>query len=254
VAASHVAASHVAASHLPAVPLAERPLSRRGRSMPAHEAPYGFGARAWPGLALLMVAAMLPSLCLADIDDEKSDERQVVEKRTKISFPRVLTATDALPELRLTGVGVRSKFRFKVYACAHYAASDVELGEDPLHTVSTGEFARRIVMHFVRDVEAKKIVDAYREGFEKNGYDPTSPELAPAVETFLTSFDRDLVKGDVIELTVVPGVGVVTTVSGDESPPIAGARFAEGLWAIWFGDEPVSKGLREDLLELVTSD
>jgi hypothetical protein len=203
---------------------------------------------------MLGVSGPLPRVAMADIDNERSDEQQAVEKKTKVAFPRIVAATDELPELVLTGVGVRSKFRFKVYAGAHYLAAGTELGDDPRATVIGGGFARRIIMHFVRDVGAEKIVKAFREGFEKNGYDPEAPELAADLTAFLAYFDRDLVKGDVIELTASPEHGVRTVVVGEAKEPIAGELFARGLWAIWFGEKPVSKGLREDLLELAVED
>lgn len=206
------------------------------------------------GLGVMLAASLLlPAAgARADIDAERSDAQQATEKKTKVAFPRLLPVTEEVPELALTGAGVRTKFHFKVYACAHYVAKGTDLGPEPARRVIEGDFARRIVMHFVRGVGAKKIVDSFREGFEKNGYDPADPELAPDLEAFLAIFDRHIEDGEVIELTVLPGLGVRTDFAGKVVPPMGGERFIAGLWSIWFGDKPVSKGLREDLLELAS--
>ncbi len=55
-------------------------------------------------------------------------------------------------------------------------------------------------------------------------------------------------KGDVLVLTAVPGKGIGVACNGRELGVVPGAIFAQVLFSIWLGDDPVDSGLKQRLL------
>jgi hypothetical protein len=58
----------------------------------------------------------------------------------------------------------------------------------------------------------------------------------------------DVVKGDEILLTYVPGRGTVVTAKGVEKGIIEGKDFADALFAVWLGPNPAQEDLKRALL------
>jgi len=55
-------------------------------------------------------------------------------------------------------------------------------------------------------------------------------------------------KNDVIVLDFNPTAGTRVVISGDEKGSIEGKEFNDALLKIWLGEEPISSGLKKDLL------
>ena len=90
-----------------------------------------------------------------------------------------------------------------------------------------------------------KIVEAIREGFEKQ-----SRRQMPALQgrlDQLTAAMPDLKKGDVLSLTYVPDKGAVVGGAAKETV-IAGKDFADALFSVWLGPDPVDGDLKRKLL------
>ena len=181
--------------------------------------------------------------------------KEIVQEDTKIAFPDVITIEHGDKEyaLRATGVGLREAtfMKFNVYAMASYMEEGIELGDDPAGAIIETECAKRIEMRFVRNVGPDKITGAYRDGIKKNFKDETG-DFAEDLVVFLSNFDIEIEEGGSIVLTYLPGVGVGTSISGTDQGFIENAALGRALWTIWFGEKPVSKGMRKDLLSLVT--
>ena len=144
-------------------------------------------------------------------------------------------------ELKLNGAGIRKKFIIKVYVGALYLEAP---SADPAAIV-TADQLKSVHMHFLRDVPKDKIMEAFREGFEKN-----SPEQAAALAPRLTKLSQalgDLKEGAVMSVTYAPGAGT-TVVEGAHSATIEGKDFADALFRNWLGAHPADDDLKTKML------
>ena len=174
-------------------------------------------------------------------------------KGTDMTFPTQVLIHESGVTLNALGSGVRKKFVFKVYEGVAYVQEGAELGDDPFQGIIAGDFAKRIHMFFERDVDMEKIQGAYRDGMKKVLGEEGWPEsVAEDFETFLGYLSGEGIKDqESLSLTWVPGWGLYTDVKGQGYPPLDNPELAGALWAIWFGDKPVSKDLKKDMLRFV---
>jgi hypothetical protein len=151
------------------------------------------------------------------------------------------TVTSEGKTLRLVGAGVRTKWMFSVYVGALYA-------EKPTFNAANlikSDQVKRMDLNLLRDVSKDKIVESIREGFEKQ-----SKEQMPALQARLDQLAAavpDLKKGDVLSLTYVPDKGVVVGGAAKETV-IPGKDFADALFSVWLGPDPVDSELKRKLL------
>ena len=143
--------------------------------------------------------------------------------------------------LSLIGAGIRNKWMFNVYVGALYA-------EKPTFNAANlikSEQIKRVDLHMLRDVGKDKIVESIREGFEKQ-----SKAQMPALQARLDQLAAavpDLKKGDVLSLTYIPEKGVVVGGAAKETV-IPGKDFADALFSVWLGPDPVDGDLKRKLL------
>lgn len=154
------------------------------------------------------------------------------------------TASIGGRECRLVGVGVRTKVIISVYLGALYLATPTG---DAAAAIAAEE-PKRIVMHFVHSkVGAEAIREAWRDGFDANAA-ATLPQLKDRLDRFCTWFDADLLKGEQVVLTYVPGQGTEVAVKGVVRGVIEGADFMKALWSVWLGAKPADGGLKKGML------
>jgi len=159
-----------------------------------------------------------------------------------VSFPD--TATVGGRECRLNGVGVRTKVVISVYLGALYLGTPTG---DAAAAIATDE-PKRVVMHIVHSkVGAEAIRDAWRDGFAANAA-ASLPQLRERLDRFSGWFDADLLKGDQVVLTYLPGQGTEAAVQGKVRGVIEGADFMRALWAVWLGEKPADSGLKKGML------
>ncbi len=158
-----------------------------------------------------------------------------------VPFPDTVTAGGQ--ELRLNGAGVRTKFIVKVYAGALYLATPSQDAE----AIVAADAPRRVRMVFLRDVDRKKIMETYREGFHANS-------AGPKLQALLADLARiepaivDMKKGTEMIVTYVPGQGT-TVAAGDATPvTVEGRDFADAMFRNWLGARPADDGLKKAFL------
>lgn len=182
---------------------------------------------------LMAVCALAGAAAAQDEVEEPSTERRFP---VSVSFESGGETWD----LQLTGLAVRKKFMFKVYGMAHYMdAAGFDSRESAFAAAMSDERAKQITMVFVRDVEAKKIQDAYRDGFRKNASGEEFAEIEGLVENFAGYYQKDVTKGDRYVLRWLPGGVVESMIHGIENEPIANVTFATVLWRIWLGKDSI---------------
>ncbi len=152
--------------------------------------------------------------------------------------------SDGGTTLYLNGAGIRSKFIFDVYIAQLYMEHPSNSTEGVLGAAGQ----KRMIMHFLyKKVEKEKLTTGWDEGFEENSTAAELELLRERISQFNSLF-VDVKKNDVIVLDFNPTVGTRVVISGDEKGSIEGKEFNDALLKIWLGEEPISSGLKKDLL------
>ncbi len=146
--------------------------------------------------------------------------------------------------LVLNGLGLREAtfLRVDVYVAGLY----LEAKTKDASAIIGSDAPKRLVMHFVRKVGKSDITKAWTEGFEAN-----SPDLYAAVKDRVATMNgwmQDVVAGDEMVFTYVPGEGTTVEVKGKAAGTIPGLDFAQALWSVWMGPKPPNAGLKTGLL------
>ncbi|HZN95190.1 MAG TPA: chalcone isomerase family protein, partial [Myxococcales bacterium] len=142
----------------------------------------------------------------------------------------------------LNGAGVRKFLFISVYVGALYVE---ETSKDPAALLAK-DGVRQVEMHMLGDLGKDKIEDAIRSGFEKNSKDKL-PALKDRLDKFIAQMPDKVSKGQVLRLTYVPGKGTTVTGQGDKAV-IEGKDFADALFAVWLGPNPVDGDLKKGML------
>ncbi len=168
--------------------------------------------------------------------------QEVVEPRSGQKFP----AKDG--DMSLLGVGLRTKTiaRVKVYAIGLYVADSALAGPlkgkagtpELYREVVNGDFKKKLVLKFLRDVSTEQIRDAFREGLKGTGVN---------AESWLSYF-IDTRSGQEYVVAWTPGVGLETKVAGANKPPLNDKALASAIFGIWLGAKPIQDDLKKDLV------
>jgi hypothetical protein len=147
-------------------------------------------------------------------------------------------------KLVLNGSGIRKKFFFSIYACGLYLPKP----EKDVKKVIAADEPKAIIMHMIHSkVSKEKIVKAWDDGFFKNSQEKLD-QLKDRIATFDAIFNRDLVAGDRLVMSYVPGQGTIVKFNDEVHKPIPGKDFNDALLAIWLGDNPADDDLKEAML------
>jgi hypothetical protein len=160
----------------------------------------------------------------------------------QVAFPDSVTAGDA--ELMLNGLGLRkaTMLSVKVYVAGLYL---------PEKSTDAGQILGanrhwRLVLRFVRDVDAPDIRDAFEEGFEKAAGDKLDA-LRQRIDS-LNAQIVDFKEGQYLSYDYDPAKGTVIDANGTTGGAIEGADFANALLTISIGPEPPNEDLKSGLL------
>jgi chalcone isomerase-like protein len=148
----------------------------------------------------------------------------------------------------LLGVGLRTKTfaKVKVYAIGLYVADSAiagqlkgKAGSPELYLqLVTGDFKKKVVMKFLRNVSTSQIQDAFRESLKGS---------TPKAEEWIAYF-TDIHSGQECVIGWTPGVGLETKVAGADKAAINDTALASAIFAIWLGDKPIQDDLKRDLV------
>jgi hypothetical protein len=183
-------------------------------------------------LATALLAAALQGPALAATVDGYSFEDQA----------RVADA-----DLLLNGVGFRGVRIFKAYSASLYLTHK---SEQPAQVLAMPG-PKRLRIRMLWDVPSVEFAKAFELGVTRN----TAASELPALKERMATFDAmvraigKVRKGDVVDLDLVPGQGLVFMLNGKpRGEPIAGADLYAALLRIFIGDLPVDDRLKAGLL------
>jgi len=143
--------------------------------------------------------------------------------------------------LVLVGEGVRKKFMMPLYNIALYKNEALELND-----IVVSDEAKVLRLEVTSKLLSTALLtEAVLEGFKNyEGYD----EIKEDVRLYLTSFDAELLQGDVYTVFHDPSRGLVTYHNDQLLSIVDNHSFSEGMFNIWLGDRPVNRRLKRDLL------
>lgn len=152
----------------------------------------------------------------------------------------------------LLGVGLRTKTiaKVKVYAIGLYVADSALTGPlkgkagsaDLYRELVNGDFEKKAVLKFVRDVSTSQIQNAFHESLQGAGNQ---------TERWIAYFN-EVRSGQEVVIVWAPGVGLETKVAGADKPVINDKAFASAVFAIWLGDKPIQEDIKRDLVARVS--
>jgi hypothetical protein len=157
-----------------------------------------------------------------------------------VKIPDTVTVGDKT--LKLNGAGVRKRAIIRVYVCGLYLENP---SKDAAAIIASGE-TKSMRLRMLRAVEGSKISGAIAEGFENNSASSMS-QLRPRLEK-LAKMIPDVKEGDEIALTWIADQGTVVNVRGTNTGTIEGRDFADALFSVWLGANPVQDDLKAALL------
>ena len=98
----------------------------------------------------------------------------------------------------------------------------------------------------LRDVKGASVSGAISDGFELNSK-AALPQLKPKLDQ-LAKMIPDVAEGETVDLTWIPDKGTEVAVRGTTVGTIDGRDFADALFAVWLGPNPVQDDLKKALL------
>jgi len=132
---------------------------------------------------------------------------------------------------------------FDVYVAGLY----LEQKSSEASEILESEQTKRLDMHFVyKKVSAKKLSKAWSEGVEANTDGPADAYAAGLEQ--LNGWMEDVVKGDTMVFTSVPGQGLRVEVKGQDKGVISDEAFVRAFWAVFLGPKPPTGKLKDGLL------
>jgi hypothetical protein len=194
----------------------------------------------------LILSVMVPFLLYGEFKEPK----------TGVGFSETMNYEGT--DLILTGAGLRSKMMFKVYAGALYIDSTAKSAleqykskaskpdQSVYDAIADGNFAKMFLLHFVREVDSEKIIEAFKESLEKN-VDTKAPDVQKDAEAFLTASKVDMKEGQEMKVFIKGDEITVTTPAGS-SQPIKNSKLAGAVSRIWLGKEPISEDLKKGMV------
>jgi ABC-type phosphate transport system auxiliary subunit len=157
-----------------------------------------------------------------------------------VNYPE--TASVSGQELKLNGVGLRKKAIFKVYTVGLY----LQTPSQDAATVISSDQIKRVRMSMKRDLKKEQISEAIVDGFKKNA-GANLGKLQQRLDTFAAAIP-DLKEGQELVITYTPGKGTTVTSSSGQELAVEGKDFADALFSVWLGKDPVDSGLKNGML------
>jgi hypothetical protein len=144
--------------------------------------------------------------------------------------------------LKLNGAGLRKKAIFKVYVAGLYVETPAR---DAAALLSSNQI-KSMHLRMMRSLKGKQIGESIEEGFARNSK-AQQDKLKDRLAKF-TAMIPDVEEGDDIVMTWVPDHGTKVTVRGTDRGTIEGRDFADALFAVWLGPDPVQDDLKKALV------
>jgi hypothetical protein len=164
---------------------------------------------------------------------------------TSTQFANPVTRTIGGKDVQLvvTGVAMRTKFFFQVYAMASYIQEGVRPGSP--EALATVDCAKQLHLVMERDVDGKDMAEAFQGAIRMNYGAPTFENELNNLMAYMKA--NPVKKGDQIFLTNVPGRGLHVIVVGKTEMMIENVAFAHAIWEIYLGRNNLGTDIKRGL-------
>jgi hypothetical protein len=159
-----------------------------------------------------------------------------------VDFPEHVQVNGS--DLTLNGLGMRKAtfLKVNVYVGALYVT---RASHDPQSLIDP-QAPAELILHFVRNVGAGDLRNAWKEGFERVAKDQMT--ALGARVTMLNSWMSDIKTGQRLTFVRLPGTGIQVSFNGTVKGTITGDDFSRAFFSIWLGKEPPNPELKTGLL------
>ena len=156
-----------------------------------------------------------------------------------VSFEEKIVVKDT--PLKLVGAGLFRYFGFKAYAGALYVEDTNAFPE------GLAGKAKRIEIEYFRPVKGEDFGPATNEVVSRNLSAALFDRLRSRID-YHNSLYENVNPGDRYSLTYIPGIGTELALNGEPKGVIPGEDFAEAIFSIWIGPDPISGSFKKQLL------
>jgi hypothetical protein len=185
-----------------------------------------------------MVSSLLAALALAAGVQSAELEGVQLEERAQVDGQR----------LELNGIGLRTRYFFKVYVAGLYLPQKASSAQTALDAPG----AKRIVLVMLRDASAEQFVDSIAAGLDANHSEAELEKIQPRVDELFAKIHAigEAKKGMRIVLDYSPSAAsTMLYIDGTgQGEPMRGAEFFRALLRIWLGERPAEAELKRMLL------
>ncbi|HWN45492.1 MAG TPA: chalcone isomerase family protein [Thermoanaerobaculia bacterium] len=134
--------------------------------------------------------------------------------------------------LVLNGMGLRKKLFIKVYVAGLYLPQK----EKAPAKVLGADVPRRMVLHFIYNVDKGQMCEAWEDGLTANTPN-ASAEVKKNFDTLCGWMDG-VGEGQKLVMTYVPGTGTTVEVAGKVKGTLPGKPTADAILSTWIGKNP----------------
>jgi hypothetical protein len=179
----------------------------------------------------VMACALLQTAVAAEISGVKFDD----------------TVKVAGKELKLNGVGMRTKFVVKVYAAGLYLPEKKSTVADIMKV----DGPRRMTLVMMREISSDDFGQAFMTGLNNNIDKTEKSKFVTQISKFGEMFGtiEGLKKGDVLHIDWIPGSGTQCELNGKKiGDVLPDVNYYNAVLKIWLGDKPADSALKPALL------
>ena len=185
-----------------------------------------------------MVSSLLAALLLAVGVQAAELEGVQLEERAQVDGQA----------LELNGIGLRTRYFFKVYVAGLYLPQKVSSAQ----TAIEGPGPKRIVLVMLRDASAEQFCESTGLGLERNHTEAELEKIQPQIDELFAKIRTigEAKKGMRIVLDYSPSAAsTMLYIDGrGQGAPMRGAEFFRALLRIWLGERPAEDELKRVLL------
>jgi len=148
-------------------------------------------------------------------------------------------------DLRLNGSGTRKKLMLNVYQLGLYLKQTTQ---DANAVIERDEPMALRIMITSTLITGEKMAQATRDGFLQATQGQLG-NLQPYLDRLLDAFNQTIHEGDIYDLVYSPEQGLEIYRNEQLYQQVhAGPTFKQALFAIWLGNKPIQKSLKQALL------
>ncbi|MFT5717096.1 MAG: hypothetical protein ACJAWS_001964 [Oleiphilaceae bacterium] len=192
---------------------------------------------------LLSTLLCLSFFAPAEAQTNTSISAQEKIKVSGVKFKNNITLGDA--NLRLNGVGLRTKFFIDLYISALYLQ---EKSHDAAEIINADQIML-IQIHVISNlITSENLTKGTAEGFSKSTNNHTKL-IQKQINEFLGAFNEPVKIGDIFEFVYQPNIGITILKNRKVAKRIdSDLAFKKALFGIWLSDKPAQHSLKTSML------